>query len=62
MDKRRKHKRYQIRDGGFVMLRNPFRILGQIGDINVKGLSFSYTFSESAVPESFEMDMVFIDQ
>lgn len=61
MDKRRKHKRYQIQDGGFVMLRNPFKILGQIGDINAKGLSFSYSFNEIVAPESFELDMVFID-
>lgn len=61
MDKRRKHKRYQIQDGGFVMLRNPFKILGQIGDINAKGLSFSYYCSEIVAPESFELDMVFID-
>jgi hypothetical protein len=61
MDKRRKHKRYQIQDGGFVMLRNPFKILGQIVDINAIGLSFSYSFSEIVAPESFELDMVFID-
>ena len=43
------------------MLRNPFRILGQIGDISAKGLSFGYAFSERLVPESFELDLVFID-
>jgi hypothetical protein len=61
MDKRRKHNRYQIQDGGFVMLRNPFKILGQIGDINVRGLSFNYPFSEIVAPASFELDITFID-
>ena len=58
---RRKRKRYPVRDGGFTLLNKPHSILGKIIDINTKGLSFSYAVAETFVPESFELDIVFLD-
>ena len=58
---RRRNKRYQVRDGGFALLNRPYSILGKIEDINMNGLSFTYTGGETVAPESYEVDVVFVD-
>lgn len=58
---RRKHKRYLARNGAFAILNKPSSIMGQIRDINTKGLSFSYTVDEQVIPKSSELDILFLD-
>jgi hypothetical protein len=62
---RRQHKRFQVHDGAFAVLRprsdilgQVIDIVGQIVDISQGGLMFRYITSENLSHEPFELDIV----
>ncbi len=56
-DEQRKHKRFRVQDGAFVMLKGPVRKLGQIIDISRGGLAFRYIDIGDRPKRSFELDI-----
>ena len=54
---RRKHKRFQVGYGAFVILRSYDNKVGRIVDINTDGLTFSYhpTAEESVMPTELDI-------
>jgi hypothetical protein len=62
MTERRKHKRFQVRNGAFAVLRAPSwphstQKLGQITDIGMGGLAFSYISSEGLPNGSVQLSI-----
>ena len=55
---RRKHKRFQVQDIAFAVLRGQADQLGQIIDISRGGLAFHYIVSGKNVKRSFELDIL----
>ena len=55
---RRKHKRFQVQDIAFAVLRGQAELLGQIIDISKGGLAFHYIVSDKNVKNSFELDIL----
>ncbi|MCB2183711.1 MAG: PilZ domain-containing protein [Desulfobulbaceae bacterium] len=55
---RRKHKRFIMRDGTYAFLRPPANKLGQIIDISMSGLAFSYFSTNGASLESAGLDVL----
>lgn len=62
---RRQHKRFQVHDGAFAVLRprsdilgQVIDIVGQIGDISQGGLMFRYIAGENRSREPFKLDIV----
>jgi hypothetical protein len=62
---RRQHKRFQVHDGAFAVLRprsdiwgQVIDIVGQIADISRTGLMFRYIAGENPSHEPFELDIV----
>jgi len=51
MVERRRHKRFKVRDGAFVVLMPPSTKLGQIIDISSGGLAFRYLSMEERSKE-----------
>ena len=52
---RRKHNRFQVKDGGSIVLRAHFLELGQIIDVSRGGLAFRYIPSRQPSSRSFEL-------
>jgi hypothetical protein len=64
-DDRRQHKRFQVHDGAFAVLRprsdiwgQVIDIVGQIVDISQGGLMFRYIAGENRSHDPFELDVV----
>ena len=62
---RRQHKRFQVHDGAFAVLRprsdiwgQVIDIVGEIGDISQGGLMFRYIAGENRSHEPFKLDIV----
>ena len=62
---RRQHKRFQVHDGAFAVLRprsdiwgQVIDIVGEIGDISQGGLMFCYIAGENRSHEPFKLDIV----
>jgi len=55
----REHKRYKVKSGIFAVLGRQFTKLGQIIDISMGGLSFSYTGIKIRPTDSTEMIFLF---
>lgn len=58
---RRKHKRFKVKDGAFVMFRPQClrsTMSGRITDISKGGLSFLYLADEECVKGSFELSIL----
>jgi len=58
---RRRHKRFHVRDTAFVVCRAPWPLptnVGQITDISVDGLAFSYIAGEKRSNNSSELDIL----
>lgn len=55
---RRKHKRFQVEDIAFAVLRGQVELLGQIIDISRGGLAFHYIVSGRNVKSSSELDIL----
>ena len=65
MDERRKHKRFQVRNGAFVVLGTPpwphSTKVGQIVDMSMGGLAFSYIAEQEPSNGSFELCIFLAD-
>ncbi|HID30727.1 MAG TPA: PilZ domain-containing protein [Desulfobacterales bacterium] len=62
MDERRKHRRFQVDNGAFAVLgglswSHSTQKLGQITDIGMGGLAFSYIASEELSDDSVELNI-----
>ncbi len=55
---RRKQKRHVLRDGAYAFLRPPANKLGQIIDISLSGLAFSYFANGEVSMESTGLDLL----
>ena len=58
---RRKHKRFQVEDGAFAVLTPHFAKVGQIIDMSMGGLAFSYIAEQEPSNGSFELDIFLTD-
>jgi hypothetical protein len=61
-NQRRKHKRFEVQDGAFVLLGPDSNKLGSIKNVSLGGLSFSHKARKSASSELYELDIFFIGQ
>ncbi len=59
---RRKHKRFSVSKGAFVALRPHYVKVGQVVDISVGGLAFTYMADGKPPNRSFELDIFLADQ
>ena len=57
MVERRKHRRFSISDGAFVALRPHYQRIGQVVDISMGGLAFTYMADQESPNQSFEADI-----
>ncbi len=55
---RRRHKRFQLGASTFILLNRPFFQMGEIIDINLGGVSFSYIADKQIPKGSFPLDIV----
>ncbi len=55
---RRKHRRLQVQDIAFAVLRDQDRQLGQIMDISMGGLAFNYISGGGNADSAFELDIL----
>ena len=55
---RRKHRRLQVQDIAFAVLRDQGRQLGQIMDISMGGLAFNYIAGGGNADSAFELDIL----
>ena len=58
---RRKLKRHRVREGVYVLFNKNSRIMGEVKEINTKGLSFNYRFDEKFVPVSSKIDIIYLN-
>lgn len=57
-NERRRHERFKIRDGAYAFLRPPAHKIGQLIDISLSGLAFSYFSPSGTAPESEGLDLL----
>lgn len=62
MVERRKHKRFTVSNGAFVVLRPHQLNIGQLLDISMGGLAFTYMADQEPPNRSYELDMFFIGE
>jgi hypothetical protein len=55
---RRQHPRYSLREGTYAFLRPPANKIGQIIDISLSGLAFSYFSTNGASPDTKDLDLL----
>lgn len=55
---KRKHKRYKMRDGTYALLRTSARKIGQLIDLSLSGLAFTYFSTNGAAPDSDGLDLL----
>jgi len=59
----RKHKRFSVSNGAFVALRPDYLKVGQVKNIGMDGLAFTYLINDGTEPDqSFEFDIFLTDQ
>ena len=58
---RRKLKRHRVREGVYALFNKNSRIMGEVKEINTKGLSFNYHFNEKFVPISSKIDIIYLN-
>jgi len=59
---KRKHKRFQVRDGAFISIKSDHCAkIGPIRDINRNGFAFRYIGKEGEIYGPLEVDMFFAD-
>jgi hypothetical protein len=61
LGEQRIHKRFQVQEGVFVLIRNDSSILGQIKNISRGGLAFTYIANGEKVNELFDVDIFLKD-
>jgi len=59
---RRKHKRFKVSKDAFVAHRPDYLKIGQVKDISMGGLAFTYMADEKPPDQSFELDMFLASQ
>ena len=59
---RRKHKRFSVSNGAFVALRPDYLKVGQVTNIGMDGLAFTYLMDDGKPDRSFELDIFLADQ
>jgi hypothetical protein len=55
---RRKHNRFHAKDGTFAVLGSPSGKIGQVMDVSMGGLSFSYVAGEDQPNRSYELSIL----
>jgi len=55
---RRKHRRVNVQDIAFAVLRDPDRQLGQIMNISMGGLAYNYIVGSGSVDSALELDIL----
>lgn len=58
---RRKLKRHRVREGVYAMINEDTSIMGEVIEINRRGLSFNYHFDERLVPVSSTIDIIYLN-
>ena len=58
---RRKLKRHRVREGVYALINKNSRIMGEVNEINTKGLSFNYYFGDKFVPVSSKIDIIYLN-
>ena len=58
---RRKFKRHRVREGVYALFNKKSSIMGEVKEINTKGLSFNYRFDEKFVPVSSKIDIIYLN-
>ena len=59
----RKHKRFSVSNGAFVALRPDYLKVGQVKNIGMDGLAFTYLMDDGKPPDqSLELDIFLADQ
>ena len=59
---RRKQKRFSVSNGAFVALRPDYLKVGQVTNIGMDGLAFTYLMDDGKPDRSFELDIFLADQ
>ena len=54
---RREYKRLPVREGVYALIKNNSSTLGQIKNVSMGGLAFSYIVNEEQMHESFKVDI-----
>ena len=58
---RRKLKRHRVRESVYALINKNSRIMGEVNEINTKGLSFNYYFGDKFVPVSSKIDIIYLN-
>ena len=58
---RRKLKRHRVQEGVYALFNKNSRIMGEVKEINTKGLSFNYRFDEKFIPVSSKIDIIYLN-
>jgi hypothetical protein len=57
----RKHKRFSVSNGAFVALRPDYLKVGQLKNLGMDGLAFTYLINDGTAPDqSFELDIFLV--
>jgi hypothetical protein len=59
---RRKHKRSQVTEDTFVALGHHYSKIGQVKNISMDGLTFTYIADGKPLSQSFQLDIFLIDR
>jgi hypothetical protein len=59
---RRKHKRFQVQDGAFILLSPDSTVLGHVVEISMGGLAFLYVTSEKPSNKSSELEILLAEE
>ena len=58
VDERRRHRRYRVQDGTFAVLGPSSNKVGQVIDLSVGGLAFSYIAGEEQQDQAYELGIL----
>ena len=58
---RRKLKRHRVREGVYALFNKNSRIMGEVKEMNMKGLSVNYRFDDKFVPVSSTIDIIYLN-
>jgi hypothetical protein len=58
---RRRLKRHRVRRTVYALINKKSGIMGEVNEINTKGLSFNYHFDEKTVPLSSKIDIIYLN-
>ena len=58
---RRKHNRFNVKEGGLVFINSEPAIVGKIADISLVGMAFFYVQKEGQVCDEYELHILFAE-